>query len=226
MIRAVLFDAVGTLIHLREPVGATYARYAAECGVQVSAGALQSAFAGLLRGMPPMVFPGRTAADVRAEERGWWRTLVRSVFEAAGVATPFPNFEHCFERLFVHFSGADAWRAATGAGDLLRALRGRGLRTGMVSNFDHRLPALLDALDLAALLDAIVLPADAGAAKPDARIFAIALARLEVRADEAVYVGDDARDDIAGAQGAGLRAVDVASWSDLRSLETCLIAPR
>src|SRR6185295_11151652 len=118
------------------------------------------------------------------------------------------NFEHCFERLFVHFSGADAWCAAAGASDLLRALRGRGLRTGMVSNFDHRLPALLDALDLAALLDAVVLPADAGAAKPDARIFAFALARLEVRADEAVYVGDDAQHDIAGAQGAGLRAVD------------------
>jgi putative hydrolase of the HAD superfamily len=68
------------------------------------------------------------------------------------------------------------------------------------------------------LLDAVVLPADAGAAKPDARIFLLALARLGVTAREAVYVGDDPHDDHAGAAAAGLRVVDVTAVPDLRDL--------
>jgi putative hydrolase of the HAD superfamily len=89
----------------------------------------------------------------------------------------------------------------------------------MVSNFDHRLSALLAALGLAPLLDVIVLPSDAGAAKPEARIFALALKRLGIRADQAVYVGDDADDDIGGARAAGLHAIDVTTLRDLESLE-------
>jgi putative hydrolase of the HAD superfamily len=96
------------------------------------------------------------------------------------------------------------------------------LRTGIVSNFDHRLPAVLEALALAPLFDLVVLPGDVGAAKPDARIFVHALQRLGLRPEEAVYVGDDADDDIAAAERAGLRAIDAAALPDLRSLESLL----
>lgn len=203
---AVLFDAVGTLIQLREPVGQTYARFA---GTDDAAPLLDAAFAGVMRGRPPMVFPNRPAAAVRVAERDWWRALVVAVFEAAGV--PLADIDAVFPALFDHYAGAAAWELRPGAHALLDALRARGVRTGMVSNFDHRLHAVLAALDLAARLEVVVLPADAGAAKPDARIFHLALQRLGVDAADAIYVGDDADDDIAGATAAGLRAVDVAS---------------
>ena len=80
-------------------------------------------------------------------------------------------------------------------------------------------PAILEGLGIAAQLDAIVLPSDAGAAKPDQRIFALALERIGVAASEALFVGDDAKDDLEGAHAAGLRAVDataLATLSDLR----------
>jgi putative hydrolase of the HAD superfamily len=206
-LRAVLVDAVGTVIHLREPVGATYARLA---GAGEPA-ALQAAFRDALRARPPMVFPGLDADGVRAAERAWWRELVESVFATAGTALP----AGAFERLWEHYASAAAWAVAPGADVLLHGLRQRGLRTGMVSNFDHRLPAVLAGLGLAPLFDVVVLPADAGAAKPDPRIFHLALARLGVEAGAALYVGDDADDDIAGATAAGLRAVDVSGVGDL-----------
>jgi putative hydrolase of the HAD superfamily len=224
MIRAVLFDAVGTLIQLREAVGETYARYGVEYGVEVSPGALQSAFTVVLRRMPPMTFPGHTDADLRAAERGWWRTVVHSTFAAAGVVEPWRDFEAGFARLFDHYAGAGAWCCTAGAAATLGALRRRDLRIGMVSNFDYRLPAILEALGLAPLLDVIVLPSDAGAAKPDRRIFDLALARLEIRADQAVYVGDDADDDIAGARAAGVRAIDVTTLPGLETLEAMITA--
>ena len=217
MIRAALFDAVGTLIHLREPVGETYARVARQAGVDVPASALQAAFAPALRAMPPMAFPGLGPMEVQQEERAWWRSVVDAVFRAARAA-PFSDFERCFDRLFDHFASAGAWRSADGAAAALGALRARGLRTGLVSNFDHRLRPLLSELGLAPLLEVVVLPADAGAAKPDPGIFAVALARLGVRADQAVYVGDDAEHDLDGAQRAGLRAIDVRTVRDLRDL--------
>jgi putative hydrolase of the HAD superfamily len=211
-LRAVLFDAVGTLIHLREPVGATYARLAGLGDPD----ALQSAFVQHLCGRPAMVFRDLAPSDVPGAERAWWADLVRDVFATAGVAPPLPD--GTFDRLWAHYAGAAAWRTAPGAVELLERLRRRGLRTGMVSNFDHRLPAVLDALGLAPLLDDVVLPADAGAAKPDGRIFALALARLGVSATDAVYVGDDPHDDHDGAAAAGLRVVDVTAVRDLRDL--------
>lgn len=208
--RAVLFDAVGTLMRLREPVGVTYARVAGGG----DADALQAAFAAQLRTRAPMVFAERSPAARRTAERAWWHELVRDVFGAAGCRLSSDTFD----RLWNHYAGAAAWERAPGATELLRRLRADGRRTGVVSNFDHRLHDLLAALALAPLLDVVVLPADAGAAKPDARIFACALARLGVAAADAVYVGDDPHDDHAGAAAAGLRVVDVTAVRDLRDL--------
>jgi putative hydrolase of the HAD superfamily len=209
-LRAALFDAVGTLLHLREPVGVTYARLTG----RGEAARLQAAFSAALRGRAPMVFPALPRAAVDAAERDWWQALVRDVFAAAGSAVRAGDFDV----LWRHYGSAAAWTVAPGAAALLARCRADGLRTGLVSNFDHRLPAILDELELAPLFEVVVLPADAAAAKPDGRIFALALQRLGVRAAEAVYIGDDAHDDIAGATAAGLRAIDVATVADLRQL--------
>lgn len=218
MIRAVLFDAVGTLIELREPVGETYARIAREHGVEISAWRLEDAFRRVLAQAPPMVYPEAAAADVPGREREWWGDIVRSTFLAADSAQRLRDFEACFRDLWRHFSTAPAWRARAGAGALLGALQRRGLRTAVVSNFDARLPALLEGLGLAPALDAVVLPCEARALKPDAAIFAFALERLGVAAREALFVGDDARRDLQGARSAGLRALDVGGLATLDAL--------
>jgi putative hydrolase of the HAD superfamily len=92
----------------------------------------------------------------------------------------------------------------------------------VVSNFDRRLPGILSDLGLAPLLDLVWLPSDCGAAKPDAAIFASALAALGVAPERAIFVGDDAVRDLAGARAAGLRAVDVGSLATLAALPALL----
>ena len=52
-----------------------------------------------------------------------------------------------------------------------------------------------------------VISREVGVAKPDPRIFAIALERLGVTAAEAVYVGDSPKHDIQGAHASGIKAV-------------------
>lgn len=218
MIRAVLLDAVGTLVALREPVGETYARVAAAHGVRVAPWRVGDAFRRVLAAAPPAVFPDAPAEDRPTRERAWWHALVRSTFLAADSAQRFADFDACFDALWRLFASPAAWAARPGAAEALAGLRRGGRRTAVVSNFDGRLPALLEALGLLGALDAVVLPAQIGAAKPDPRIFEAALRRLGARAGEAVFVGDDHERDLAGARAAGLTAVDVASLATLAEL--------
>jgi putative hydrolase of the HAD superfamily len=223
-LRGVLFDATGTLVDLREPVGETYARVAARHGVRLPAWRLEDAFARVLRAAPARVFPGASLAEAARQERAAWRDVVRATFRAADQTAHFHEadapeaFDACFDALWDHYAQPGAWRAREGAEAALDELARRGLVLGVVSNFDQRLPDNLAGLGLAGRLRAIVLPAHAGAAKPDPRIFAQALAALGLAAGDTVYVGDDAERDLEGARAAGLRALDVRRLASLREL--------
>ena len=61
------------------------------------------------------------------------------------------------------------------AAPALRELRAAGLRTVVVSNWDHSLHERLHETGLAPLLDGALASAEVGAAKPDRAIFAAAL---------------------------------------------------
>ncbi len=78
-------------------------------------------------------------------------------------------------------------------------------RLGVISNFYGNVHLLLDDAGIAPLLGTIVDSTVAGVAKPDPRIFALALERLEASAKETLFVGDSLDKDIAGARAAGLR---------------------
>ena len=93
------------------------------------------------------------------------------------------------------------------AAPALRDLRRRGLRVVVCSNWDCSLPAVLREADLIDLLDGVATSADAGASKPDPRIFAAGLELARSSPEHAIYVGDSPANDVAGAAAAGLRAV-------------------
>lgn len=217
-IRAVVFDAVGTLLHLREPVGETYARFAEAAGVRVPASRLEEAFERVLAAAEPEASPGEPAVRVAERERAWWRARVRETFRAADQMARIPDEEALFEALWRHYAGAGAWTLAEGAEEALDALEAAGRELAVLSNFDLRLRGLLDALGLRARFRTVVLPADAGAAKPSRRIFDVCLERLGLPAHRAVYVGDHATRDVKASRAAGLHAIDVGTLATLAEL--------
>jgi putative hydrolase of the HAD superfamily len=221
---AVLFDAAGTLIELREPVGKTYARVAREHGVAVPPNKLEAAFRGAFSAAPAMVFPGASIEEVPRLEKAWWRRVVLNTFRAADPPATFPDFDRFFESLFDVMGRPQTWREVPGARSLLLRLRSLRWATAIVSNFDRRLPNILQGLALAELFDAVVLCSDVGAAKPETAIFHRALEQLQVPASRAVVVGDDEELDIEGARAAGLRAIDVRSLAKLEELLDQLMA--
>jgi len=217
-IQAVVFDAVGTLLHLREPVGETYARRAAQAGVTLPASRLEEAFGRVLAAAPPAVHPGTPLAGAASLERAWWRERVRETFRAADGVARFTDFDAFFEGLWEYYAGAAAWSVARGARPALRQLRAAGLRLAVLSNFDQRLRGLLRALELHAFFDTVTLPSDAGAAKPDRAIFDVCLKRLGLAGHRAVYVGDRAEEDLRGARAAGMAAIDVKELATLEDV--------
>ena len=91
--------------------------------------------------------------------------------------------------------------------DALRRLRAAGARLVVVSNWDVSLHDALGATGLAALVDGALSSAEAGAAKPEPAIFAQALELAGARPDEALHVGDSVEFDVAGARAAGIEPV-------------------
>ena len=219
---AVLFDAAGTLVELREPVGETYARFAADRGARVPAGRLDEAFGRVMRAAPPNAHP-ELDTDLRpAAERDWWRARVRETFRAADQEVQVPDFDGLFDALFEHYATPSAWRLCPGAEDALAELSRAKIPLGVVSNFDHRLPGLLRALGIAHWFAFILLPVETGMAKPAAGLFALAVGRLGLPADRVAYIGDDPVDDLRAAARAGLRSFDVTGLHSLEPLPALL----
>jgi len=207
IVAGVLLDAAGTLIVPREPVGETYARAARRRGVNLPGWRLDDAFRRVLARAAPMVFPGADGDTVRERERESWRAIVRSTFLAADSTVRFPDPDALFEELFAHFARGTAWRVVAGAPAALAALRRRGHRLGIASNFDHRLHSILQDLDLKEFFDSVTLPGTCGLRKPDPAFFAAAVAALGTAPGETLHVGNDPERDAAAARAAGLHAL-------------------
>jgi putative hydrolase of the HAD superfamily len=203
MIRAVLFDAGGTLIRVRGSVGAVYAGVAAGHGVEVDADEIEARFRAAFAQMPPLCFPAEADAELPQLERNWWKQLVRDVFAGVDV----PDFDAYFNELFDYFADPQSWELYGDVRSALEALEGRGVRMGVVSNFDFRLQRILEGKGIAPFFDAIVLSARSGYAKPDPLIFRAAVEKLAASTSEALHVGDSEEEDVRGAEAAGLRAL-------------------
>ena len=89
----------------------------------------------------------------------------------------------------------------------LRALRARGMRTAVISDCTHELPAFLPHLPIAPLLDASVFSVEVGRCKPDPLLYLTACARLGVPPDKCLYVGDGGSRELSGAEEVGMTAV-------------------
>jgi putative hydrolase of the HAD superfamily len=217
MLAAVTFDATGTLFALGD-LAATYRRVLGRHGIELAPETLARLLGEVWQEFECAARPERDRfAAHPGGALGFWSDVVTRVCLRAGAGAP-SRFA-CAE-LFETFARAEAWRLDPEAAAVLDALGGRGLRLAVVSNWDERLPRLLDGLGLARRFDAIVFSQEVGVEKPHPRIFRAALARLGVPPEAALHVGDRKLEDVEGARGAGLGALWLsrAGGGDLATL--------
>ena len=204
MLRAVTFDLTGTLIHAPR-LGEIYSEVLGRHGVEVAPERAAGLMREVWRELDCLSHPARDRfADHPQGARGWWRRLLDRLCERLEAPRPSP---FAAAELFERFAGPDAWEIYPEVGEVLAELRRRGFALGLISNWDERLPRLLDGLGLASLLDVVVYSQEVGAEKPHQRIFTTMLGRLELPPTRVLHVGDRRRQDVEGARAVGMRAL-------------------
>jgi putative hydrolase of the HAD superfamily len=200
-VRAVFFDAVGTLLFPDPPAPVMYAEAAARRGLALTPAEVRARFVA--------AYLAEEAADVSAgwatseqREQGRWRRIVADTL--AGVSDP----DACYHFLFDHFAKPSAWRVAPDAAETLAALAARGLLLGLGSNYDERLWSVLAGFpELTFPRERVLISADVGVRKPGAEFFRRAARAAGCAVEEVLFVGDDLGNDYEGATAAGMPAL-------------------
>jgi putative hydrolase of the HAD superfamily len=197
VIKAVLLDAFGTLVRMDPP--APHLRAALERLTGVDVGA-EAAERGVLAEISYYLAHNSEGRDPASLEDLRDRCAA-ALFEALR--------EPGLDRAAVREAMVESLRFSSfdDAEPALRALRSRGMRLVVASNWDCSLPETLSRIGLAQLVDDVVSSAVVGAAKPDRRLFEAGLAAAGCSADEALYVGDSVESDVEGARAVGIEAV-------------------
>jgi len=204
--RAVLLDALGTLVDLEPP----WVHLAESLGIEDAAE------------VAPAV---RTEMDFYREHSHEGRdaeSLQALRVRCADILSWELDREVPLETMLAAFR----FRAFDDARPALDELRKAGMRLVCVSNWDISLSEVLETCGLANAIDGTVTSAGSGHRKPDPGIFAQALEIAGCGADGALHVGDTVAEDIAGADAAGIRALhlDRSGGGDISSLTEVLPA--
>lgn len=186
MTQAVFLDALGTLVELEPPWAALRERVPAEVSDERLVAAVRAEMAYYKEHSHEGTDPESLAdlrercADLLSRELGV--TISAEELVAAVRISAVPDAEPA-----------------------LRGLRQWGKTLVVVSNWDCSLRSVMERCGLGPLLDGVVSSAEAGARKPDPKIFEVALGLAGVQASEAIHVGDTPEEDVEGARAAGIR---------------------
>ncbi len=211
--RAVFFDVGDTLLDTSAMLDAALYTALVPIAPEVSLADVRRAVTESAADLPSRQPPFQ---DVRANVE-WWRDRYRRV--GAGVGLNGDTLERFVQRVIAGHLSGDPLRVVPGVPAVLAALAARGLRLGVISNWDDTLDTILEKKGLRHRFEVLVVSTSLGAAKPDRAIFEFALERMGVSASEAWHVGDDPAADAAGAARAGLTAVLLDPLSMYGSLD-------
>ncbi len=145
--------------------------------------------------------------DSDARARGFWNSYYIKAMTEAGVDEAGERLKDAVNALYDWYQQPAQWRMFPEVPEMLRAVRERGLRQGIISDWGTDLIPLLHAHDISDHLEFVVASATVGTAKPHPDIFHNALARAGLQPDEAIYIGDSYISDVLGARAVGIRAV-------------------
>ena len=207
-VRGVGFDLDGTLFDHHGSASSGIDEFLATLGIESSPRARTIWFAA-----EELQFERWRAGEISFQEQR--RERLRSVLPAFGIRPPAD--EAALDDLFEQYRRAyrRAWRAYPDSAGLLANLRSAGLRVGVLTNGTQE--QQLDKVNAIGLLDSVDVVCTSeriGAQKPSSDAFDVFAKELGVSAEECLFVGDNAEQDVAGARAAGMHALLVDRRGD------------
>ncbi len=200
MIRWVLFDVAGTLLHINGSVAGIYSEVAGHFGIHIERDEISQRFpAAMMRWLETDSDTPTNAIDQVQR----WQAVVRDCFPGVE-GKPFDGL---FEALWETFRRAESWRVDQQAESVIRSLRNLGCRVATASNFDDRLPELLGQFPELEHLEHYFYSASVGWSKPSPRFFQHLESKLETSPNEILIVGDTLENDVLGPKRCGWHSV-------------------
>lgn len=201
-ITTITFDAGNTLLYCDPSPAEIYAVALGRHGRAVTADEVEPVFAGAWSDLQERTPAGidRYSSQPGGEKQ-WWGVFLREVLSRLDHDA---DWEPLLDELYAAFSNPAVWKVFPETRTTLESVRSRGLRMAVISNWDRRLPEILDNLELTDWFDTITVSAIEGIEKPAPGIFNATLDRLDIRPGETLHVGDSPLEDYEGSKAAGM----------------------
>ena len=200
----VFFDVGGTLIRPEPSVGGVYQKAGQPFGLKATDTELQDAFRNAWKDHVGFGIPSpENLIDDEARTRARWRSLVEDVLDRINF---HGDRDGCFNAFYDAFAQRESWQIFDDVEPVLKGLVERGIPKGIISNWDVRLPPLLDTLKLTQHFDPILVSALEGLEKPNPKIFLRGCEKVSTKPAEVIYVGDLFEFDIAPTEKLGMKA--------------------
>jgi putative hydrolase of the HAD superfamily len=200
-LRAVFFDAVGTVLFADPPVLDVYAAVGRRCGSQASRTEISARFKAALAEQDELDRRVHAQRTDEARELDRWRSIVALTLGEAA------DSRAALALLWEHFAQPTSWRLAADAAELFDEIERRNLIWGLASNFDSRLGAICRGLPPLARCRHTFASSELGWRKPSPNFFRAIEQRLDCPPSAMLLVGDERANDYLAAQSAGWQAV-------------------
>jgi putative hydrolase of the HAD superfamily len=193
----VLFDAGDTLLAPAPSFQGRFVAVAAANGLPLEEAAVDAAIADAVRAAS---WPSDWSDP--GTQRGFWVGFYRQVLAALG-----HEGMELAEALFAAFSDPAGYRLFDDVRPALEELAGRGVKLGVVSNFEPWLEDVLALQGVDHLFAAVAISGKLGVAKPDPEIFRWAIREAEADPAATLHVGDQPANDVDAARAVGITPV-------------------
>ncbi|MEX2121292.1 MAG: HAD-IA family hydrolase [Pirellulales bacterium] len=200
-VKAVVFDAVGTLLYADPPVAAVYAEAGRQFGSRLDEPDVDARFRAAFARQEAIDAAQHAGRTGEPRERDRWRSIVADVFDDV------TDGEALFATLWQHFARPEHWRLYDDVGPAWRRLSQQGFVLGIASNFDRRLEVICRGKPALADCRWLFISSQLGCRKPSPAFFQAIQDRLALPAAQVLVVGDDLENDYRGALAAGCPAV-------------------
>jgi putative hydrolase of the HAD superfamily len=199
-IRAVVFDAVGTVIEPYPRAADVYAEVGRRYGSGLTSPEIARRFAIAFAQEEEWDRKRGFRTDEGREQQRWQRIVAAVLDDTTDPAA-------CFRDLFTHFGRPEAWRCLRDAAATIQRLAAGGYKLALASNYDRRLHAVVAGLPALKLFRHVVISSEIEWRKPAPPFFEAVCNVLGLPAEAIVYVGDNLVNDYQGACQVGMRAI-------------------
>ena len=208
---AVFLDVGGTILRPSISVGSAYSSALEFTGVTLDPEDLDCAFMKEFNNRKQVARTSRGTAygSTHEEAKTFWHSVFMATLPSEVKA--HPQVGKAFEEVYRYFGEGQAWALFPDTMPFLEELRRHQVPVIIVSNWDARLPQLLDALGITPWVQRVIGSFQVGSEKPAPEIFVAALESLKVPASfqQVLHVGDNDAEDGEGARALGIPFVRV-----------------